>query len=74
MPRQHVLQGRGERGIGAPGAGSTSATAAPPVPGLYVGYVVAGLAMLVWLKERPGEPSGAGAQRQGRPELVVAEG
>jgi Na+/melibiose symporter-like transporter len=38
------------------------------------GYVVAGLAMLVWLKERPGEPSGAGAQRQGRPELVVAKG
>jgi hypothetical protein len=38
------------------------------------GYVVAGLALLVWLKERPGEPSGAGAQRQGRPELVGAEG
>jgi len=37
------------------------------------GYVVAGLAMLVWLKEEPGEPSGAGARRQGRPELVGAE-
>ena len=28
----------------------------------------------IWLKERPGEPSGAGAQRRGRPELVGAEG
>jgi MFS family permease len=38
------------------------------------GYVVAGLAMLVWLKEEPGEPVGASAQRQGEPALVTAEG
>ena len=38
------------------------------------GYVIAGLAMLVWLKEEPGEPSGASAQRQGGPALVTAEG
>jgi hypothetical protein len=38
------------------------------------GYVVAGLAMLVWLKEEPGEPAGASAQRQGGPALVAAEG
>jgi hypothetical protein len=38
------------------------------------GYVVAGLAMLVWLKEEPGEPAGASAQRQGEPALVTAEG
>jgi hypothetical protein len=35
---------------------------------------VAGLAMLVWLKEEPGEPAGASAQRQGGPALVTAEG
>jgi hypothetical protein len=38
------------------------------------GYVAAGLAMLVWLKEEPGEPAGASAQRQGGPALVTAEG
>jgi MFS family permease len=38
------------------------------------GYVVAGLAMLVWLKEEPGEPASADAQRQGGPALVTAEG
>jgi hypothetical protein len=38
------------------------------------GYVVAGLAMLVWLKEEPGEPAGASGQRQGGPALVTAEG
>jgi hypothetical protein len=38
------------------------------------GYVVAGLAMLVWLKEEPGEPAGASAQRQDEPALVTAEG
>ena len=38
------------------------------------GYVVAGLAMLIWLREEPGEPSGASAQRQGEPALVTAEG
>src|SRR2546430_13705589 len=31
------------------------------------GYVVAGLAMLVWLKEEPGERAGVGAQRQDGP-------
>ena len=29
--------------------------------------MVAGLAMLVWLKEEPGEPASASAQRQGEP-------
>jgi hypothetical protein len=38
------------------------------------GYVVAGLAMLVWLKEEPVERAGAGARRQGGPALVTAEG
>ena len=38
------------------------------------GYVVAGLAMLVWLKEEPGDPASADAQRQGGPALVTAEG
>ena len=38
------------------------------------GYVVAGLAMLVWLKEEPGEPASASAGRQGEPALVTAEG
>ena len=38
------------------------------------GYVVAGLAMLVWLREEPGEPASADAQRQGGPALVTAEG
>jgi MFS family permease len=38
------------------------------------GYVVAGLAMLVWLKEEPGEPASASARRQGEPVLVTAEG
>jgi hypothetical protein len=38
------------------------------------GYVVAGLAMLVWLKEEPGEPASASARRQGEPALVTAEG
>ena len=37
-------------------------------------YVIAGLAMLVWLKEEPGESAGASAQRQGGPALVTAEG
>src|SRR5439155_1489872 len=37
------------------------------------GYVVAGLAMLVWLKEEPGERAGVGAQRQDGPALVTAE-
>ena len=39
-----------------------------------VGYVVAGLAILVWLKEEPGEPAGAGARSQGEPALVAAGG
>ena len=38
------------------------------------GYVVAGLAMLVWLKEEPGEPASASTRRQGEPALVTAEG
>jgi hypothetical protein len=40
------------------------------------GYVVAGLAMFVWLREEPGKPAGAGAsaQRRGEPALVTAEG
>jgi predicted MFS family arabinose efflux permease len=38
------------------------------------GYVVAGLAMLVWLKEEPGEPASASGRRQGEPALVTAEG
>ena len=38
------------------------------------GYVVAGLAMLVWLKEEPGEPASASARRQGEQVLVTAEG
>jgi hypothetical protein len=38
------------------------------------GYVVAGLAMLVWLKEEPGEPASASARRQGERALVPAEG
>jgi hypothetical protein len=36
--------------------------------------VVAGLAMLVWLKEEPGEPASASGRRQGEPALVTAEG
>jgi len=38
------------------------------------GYVVAGLAMLVWLKEEPGDPASASAPRSGEPALVTAEG
>ena len=40
------------------------------------GYVVAGLAMLVWLKEEPGEPADADADAlsQGEPALVAADG
>jgi hypothetical protein len=38
------------------------------------GYVIAGLVMLVWLKEEPAEPASAGARRQGGPALVTAEG
>jgi MFS family permease len=40
------------------------------------GYMVAGLAMLAWLKEAPGEPAstGAKARRQGEPALVAADG
>jgi hypothetical protein len=38
------------------------------------GYVVAGLAMLVWIKEEPGEPADAGALSQGEPALVAADG
>ena len=40
------------------------------------GYVVAGLAMLVWLKEEPGDPAstGGGARSQGEPALVAADG
>jgi len=40
------------------------------------GYVVAGLAMLVWLREEPGEPdsAGASAQRRAGPALVAADG
>jgi hypothetical protein len=38
------------------------------------GYVVAGLAMLVWLKEEPGEPGIDGTGTQGEPALVAAEG
>jgi MFS family permease len=40
------------------------------------GYVIAGLAMLVWLKEEPGEPADvdADALSQGGPALVAADG
>jgi len=37
------------------------------------GYVVAGLAMLVWLREEPGDAD-AGALSQGEPALVAADG
>ena len=39
-----------------------------------VGYVIAGLAILVWLKEEPGDPAGTGggARSQGEPALVAA--
>jgi hypothetical protein len=39
-----------------------------------VGYVVAGLVMLVWLNEEPGEPASASAPSQGEPALVTADG
>src|SRR5689334_8367668 len=39
-----------------------------------LGYVAAGLAMLVWPKAEPGEPASASARRQGEPALVTAEG
>jgi hypothetical protein len=38
------------------------------------GYVIAGLAMLAWLKEEPGEAATASARRQGEPALVTAGG
>jgi predicted MFS family arabinose efflux permease len=38
------------------------------------GYVVAGLAMLVWLKEETGEPETSSARAQGEPALVAADG
>jgi hypothetical protein len=38
------------------------------------GYVVAGLAMLVWLKEETGEPETSSAGAQGEPALVAADG
>ena len=38
------------------------------------GYVVAGLVMLVWLKEEPGEPASAGAPSRGEPALAAADG
>ena len=38
------------------------------------GYVVAGLAMLVWLKEETGEPETSSAEAQGEPALVAADG
>ena len=40
------------------------------------GYVVAGLAMLVWFKEEPVEPEAAdaGVLSQGEPALVAADG
>ena len=38
------------------------------------GYVVAGLAMLVWLKEETGEPVTSSAEVQGEPALVAADG
>src|SRR5205823_13918876 len=40
------------------------------------GYVVAGLAMLVWLREEPGEPDSAdaSAKRRAGPALVAADG
>jgi hypothetical protein len=38
------------------------------------GYVVAGLVMLVWLKEEPGEPASASAPGQGEPALAAADG
>src|SRR2546430_2887622 len=38
------------------------------------GYVVAGLAMLVWLKEEPGELETSSAGARGEPALVPAEG
>ncbi|HYY20086.1 MAG TPA: hypothetical protein VE864_14705 [Streptosporangiaceae bacterium] len=39
-----------------------------------VGYVVAGLTMLVWLKEETGEPETFSAGTQGEPALVAADG
>ena len=39
-----------------------------------VGYVIAGLAILVWLKEEPGEPARATAPGQGETALVAAGG
>jgi MFS family permease len=41
-----------------------------------LGYVVAGLAMLVWLNEEPGEPADADADAlsQGEPALAAADG
>jgi hypothetical protein len=38
------------------------------------GYVVAGLAMLAWLREEPGAPRESTAGAQGEPALVAAEG
>jgi hypothetical protein len=38
------------------------------------GYVVAGLVMLVWLKEEPCEPASASAPSQGEPALAAADG
>ena len=38
------------------------------------GYVVAGLAMLAWLKEEPGELETSSAGAQGEPALVPADG
>jgi hypothetical protein len=36
--------------------------------------VVAGLAMLGWLKEETGEPETSSAEAQGEPALVAADG
>jgi hypothetical protein len=62
--------------VGTLGSGYLSRLAGT-IPVLAVqgaGYVVAGLAMLVWLKEEPGEPASTSARRQGEPALVTAEG
>ena len=71
-PGGHYRAGRDAgRGLPEPLAGI--------IPVLAVqggGYVVAGLAMLVWLNEEPGEPADADADAlsQGEPALVAADG
>jgi hypothetical protein len=69
-------------GVGVPGGTihvqrRPAAPLAGIIPVLAVqgaGYVVAGLVMLVWLKEEPGEPASASAPSQGEPALAAADG